>query len=413
VVKILTPTKVYFRDAFLYTIATMMIPLAGFILLPFFTAILSPEEYGIMTTVHALVGFLQLFMVLSLHGAITRLYYDFQKEKERQKRYLGSILCFVLLFSIGLSILLWLAKPVVGHFLFAAIPIDPYYDYLVGLSMLAAFNSIPTTILRIKERAATFVLIHVIKSGLVIMLSFYFLLSIKMGASSYLLAVLLTSIVTFLLSIWLIRKDIVITFSGVFIKSSLIYSLPLLPHVLSNWFITTSDRVILEKFVSLELLGIYALAVQMATIVRMFFIGINSAFVPKYNDLMSKGKENEAEKISKMFSFMIVSIGVLSLIASPYLLAFLATPEYSGATYYTVALLGVEIIFGMNYIFTAKIAFAKQTGKMSISSGLAAILNILINFILIPVIGLWGAVISTYLAEVTRTLLNIRWMRKL
>ena len=88
----------------------MMTPAIGVVLLPVYTAYLTPAEYGTMTTVQAVVGVLQLIMILSLHGSVTRLYYDFINKKEELKKYIGSLFLFVLLFATLLSISLLLFK---------------------------------------------------------------------------------------------------------------------------------------------------------------------------------------------------------------------------------------------------------------------------------------------------------------
>ncbi|MCA1012704.1 lipopolysaccharide biosynthesis protein [Halobacillus halophilus] len=403
----------FLRDAALYTIATMLTPALGFILLPVFTSQLTSAEYGIMTTVQALVGILQLFMVLSLHGAVTRLYYDYKNHSQDRKRYLGTIVLFVILFSVFLSIVLMLSQPIISPVIFSSIPARPFYYYLVILSLLSALNSLPATILRVKERAVVYTAIHVIKSAVTLLLTLYLLFNTSLGPSSYLLAMAGSGIVTFVIFIWSIRKDISASWSWHYIKISLLFSLPLLPHVLSNWIITTSDRVILEKFISLEELGVFALAVQGAMVLRMVYMSVNSAFVPKYNDLLSSSKDAEARKLTHMFLILMIGCGVFSLALGQLFLSWVTTPDFEGASQYLWALIGAEMIFGLNYLLTARIAYQKMTGRLSISSSTAAILNIGFNFIFIPMVGIWGAIIATYIAEFARSVLNIWWAEKL
>ncbi len=407
-----TSTKKFFRDAFLYMAATMMTPALGVILIPVFTNQLTPAEYGIMTTVHALVGFLQLFMVLSLHGAITRLYYDFSN-KEQQKAYLGSILLFVTGFAVILSLSLLMSQKWIAPLLFKSIPHEPYYAYLIVLSFLMAWQSIPATILRIKERARTYFVIYSVKSVLVLLLTLVFLYWGGLGAASYLLAMGIAGAVTLILFLWSIRRDVSFSFSKPFISMSLAFSLPLLPHVLSNWIITTSDRVLLEKFISLDTIGVYALAVQMAMVVRMVFMSVNSAFVPKYNQLSSSSNHREASRLLRVFLYLILAGGLVGWGGGYLFLELVGASGYQEATRFVGVLIGAEVIFGLNYLLIAKLSFMKKTGKLSISSSAAAVINVLINLSLIPVIGVWGAVVSTYLAEIARTMLNVIWTKRL
>ena len=138
----------FLKNSLLYTFGSMITPMIGFIMLPVYTGYLSPAEYGIMTTVQTLVGMLQLFLLLSLHGAVTRFYYDFLNQPEKQKEYLGSIFTFVLLFSSFVAIILLVFSNPIGSLLFKNIPVNPYYFYLIGLSWVSALFSLPMSLFR-------------------------------------------------------------------------------------------------------------------------------------------------------------------------------------------------------------------------------------------------------------------------
>lgn len=96
----------------------MMTSMISLILLPIYTNYLTPSEYGTMTIVQTLVGMLQLFLFLSLHGAVTRFYFDFLEDKEKQKEYMGSIFLFVLIFSSLISVIFFVANKQIGSVLF-------------------------------------------------------------------------------------------------------------------------------------------------------------------------------------------------------------------------------------------------------------------------------------------------------
>ena len=171
----------FLRNAFLYTIATMMTPAIGVILLPVYTAYLTPAEYGIMTTVQAFVGVLQLIMILSLHGAVTRLYYDFIDKNEERKKYIGSIFLFILLFAGLLSISLLLLKPILSNLLFHNIPSEPFFLYMVLLSFLTGIIWMPLALLRVQERAWNFFIISLLKSLFILILSLYMVIGLEWG----------------------------------------------------------------------------------------------------------------------------------------------------------------------------------------------------------------------------------------
>src|SRR5699024_9806600 len=143
----------FFKNTILYTMGSMMTPLIGFIMLPIYTNYLVPSEYGVMTTVQSLVGMIQIFLLLSLNGAVTRFYYDFIDDHDKQKEYLGSIFFFVFLFSAMISLLMLIFSDAIGGFLFSSIPINPYYYYMIVLSWVSALLALPLALLRAQEKA--------------------------------------------------------------------------------------------------------------------------------------------------------------------------------------------------------------------------------------------------------------------
>lgn len=396
----------FFGDAILYTIATMMTPAIGVVLLPVYTAYLTPTEYGTMTTVQAVVGVLQLIMILSLHGSVTRLYYDFINKKEELKKYIGSLFLFVLLFATLLSISLLLFKSILSNLLFNNIPSDPFFLYMVLLSFLSGVISMPLTLLRVQEKAWNFLIISLLKSLLILGISLYLVIGLKMGAEGPLLAQIISLSIVLLGFFFMIRKDLKLSFSWPYIKISLIFSLPLLPHSLSSWIITTSDQIILEKYVSLENLAFYALAAQMSTILRILYMSVNGAFLPRYIRLKTEGKDEDGKKLVQYFSIIIVISGIITILLSKFILHLLVAEQYYATHHFLIVLLVGEIILGFNFIVVANLFYNKKTSSISTSSLTAAFMNIIMNLILIPMIGVWGAVISTLTSMVTMLLLN-------
>lgn len=403
----------FLGNALVYTIGSMITPAMGLILLPIYTSYLTPGEYGTITTIQALAGVLQLIMLLSLHGAIARLYYEFLEKPKEQEKYLGSIFLFVLLFSSALSIFLFVLKPFIGNLLFGSILLDPFYFYFIILSFFTSLSSIFLSIIRVKERPWSLVGGYALKSFLLLFISLFVIIKLGMGASGALLASIIAEGVVLLVYLFICKRDMTFLISKSYVWMSLSYSIPLLPHTLSNWFIVASDRIILEKFISLDQLGYYSLAAQMSTVLRMLYMSINSAYVPRYNLLQKQGKSASAEKMNTYFLVIILITGIVAIVCSGFLLRLMASESYYPAQRFLPFLLIGEMIQGINFIIAAKLLYSKKTGSVSASSLIAAAINIVINLSLIPVIGVWGAVVSTIAAECIRFSFNLMWLKRM
>ncbi|MCM3596579.1 oligosaccharide flippase family protein [Metabacillus idriensis] len=403
----------FLGNALIYTIGSMITPAMGLILLPVYTSYLTPGEYGIITTIQALAGVLQLIMLLSLHGAIGRLYYEFLGKPKEQEKYLGSIFLFVLLFSSALSIFLLVFKIFIGNLLFGSIPLDPFYVYFILISFFTSLSSIYLSIIRVKERPWSLVGGYALKSLLLLFISLFVIIKMEMGASGALLAILIAEGAVLVFYFFNCKKDITFSISKSYIWMSLVYSIPLLPHTLSNWFIVASDRIILEKFISLDQLGYYALAAQISTVLRMLYMSINSAYVPRYNLLKKLGKTASAEKMNIYFLAVILITGILAMMCSGFLLRLLASESFYPAQRFIPFLLIGEMFQGVNFIIAAKLLYYKKTGSVSASSFIAAALNIVVLLALIPFIGVWGAIVATIAAEGIRFGLNVMWLKRI
>lgn len=392
----------FVRSSLIYTLGSMMTPLMGLILLPVFTKNLSPAEYGTMTTVQAFAGILQIVLLLSLHGAITRFYFDFLKEPEKRKEYLGSIFSFVVLFSSVTSVFLIITSDFIGPLIFNSIPTNPFYYYFIGLAWVNSLIALPLALLRAQERPLFFILINIFKALLIMILTVYLIIYKGMGAESVLIAHITITFGIVVISYLALKNHLRISFNVHFIKNSLLFSLPLLPHVAGTWIISSSDRFILEKFVSISSLGIYSLAAQVSMILSLFYTSLNNALVPRYTMLRKEGKDSQANKLLRTFSYVILITGIVSIPIAMGAINLLSSEQYFEANQLVPYLLIGQVISGLYLIPSAKLFYTKNTKAIAKSSSIAAIINIIVNVLTIPIIGLYGAVLSTIIAEIIR-----------
>src|SRR5699024_10537460 len=112
-----------------------------------------------------------------------------------------------------------------------------------------------------------------------------------------------------------------------------------------------------------------------------------------------------ANKLLKNFNIIILGFGLLSIPIAMIATNFIVTDNYKGAILLLPLLLSGHMIKGFYYVPVAKLFYAKKTKAIASSSTLAAIINIVINLMLIPFIGVYGAIVSTIVAEIIRYLL--------
>lgn len=373
-----------------------------FLMLPIYMNYLTASEYGLIQTINALVSVISIFYLTSLRTSITRSYIDYENDSEKQGLIL-TVFTFLMAFALLLSGLLMLLKGVIAPSLFNNIPVDPYFRYMVLLSLLTVFPIIPLSVLRIKEQPFKFVMFNLLETILIVLLTVYLLIIKDMGAIGSLQALIFArTIMAFIYVIFIINftKMKIRAMHWHYIASSLALALPLIPHFLASWVNNASDRVIIEQFSSLNALGIYALGAQFNMGFLMLLNSFNMAYNPRFYKMMKKD-EMDQKTYSKIFRIVVMVASIFSfagLIAIPLFVQYLGEASYQ-SDYLFVWLLFGGTLWHLGYMLSvSSLIYYKKMGRVAFITVATAVINIGINLALIPVIGIFGAAIATYVA---------------
>ena len=191
------------------------------------------------------------------------------------------------------------------------------------------------------------------------------------------------------------------TVSGARIRELLAYSWPMVPNNLSTWALKLSDRLVITGFLGLEANAVYAVANKLPNILNM----AQSVMVMAWHESASIAvKDKDARQYySKMLrrSFdLLFSCTALLIAATPILFRLLIRGDYDEAYYQMPVLILGTFFFVMSSFFGGIYIAHKKTVNVGISTVVAAIINLAIDFALVNVIGIWAGSISTLAAYV-------------
>ncbi len=175
-------------------------------------------------------------------------------------------------------------------------------------------------------------------------------------------------------------------------------SLPLVFHSLAGLILAQSDHIMLQQMYSLESAGTYGFTYNIASVVSMIWSATNAVWVPFYFRNLKENDTAGALTHAKRFSelFLIICFGFVMVY--PEVVRVLATPEYC-KNFNIVPLVIIAYLFMHIYSFPANYEFyKKQTKWTAIGSLLAAVVNIVLNYIFIPQYGQTGAAVATALS---------------
>lgn len=179
------------------------------------------------------------------------------------------------------------------------------------------------------------------------------------------------------------------------------YALPFVPNMISWYINQLSDRWIISLFLGFKSNSIYALANRIPSIVNILYPAFNLAWTDSAS--RSVNDPDSGKYYNRMFRllFCIISAGTVLLLAgSPIFFNFLCTNmELVSAFNYTPTLIVATYFYCFSQFFGSIYVAVKSTKNMSVTTSIAAVINIVINFGLIRVIGIQAAVLSTLVAN--------------
>lgn len=179
-------------------------------------------------------------------------------------------------------------------------------------------------------------------------------------------------------------------------KYACVLCLPLVPHILSMNLLNSSDKIIVTKLCGTEYTAIYGIAYSCYHIATILMDSLNKAWAPWLLDNLHIEKYQEIKKVSKTYVLTFALIVVMVLLCAPEAILILGGKQYADAVYCMPPLIAscvVQLIYTMyvNIEF-----FKKKTIGVSIATMIATGINIILNFIFIPMLPERGYVIASY-----------------
>jgi O-antigen/teichoic acid export membrane protein len=395
--------KLFAQRIGLIGIVNIISTISGFILLPILTKTLSTELYGIWALIGVTGSLLVVLATLQLNNAITRF---FAAEKDVNKIRVGFYSVFTLVFLINLLIIviiLFLSKPLAITF-FGGEEALPFVRLLCFIIPSSALNAICIGYFRALQQVkkyAGFLILQPILNALLIsyaVLSGYSLL----GA---LVALIIVNTISLFLSFFFIHSQIGIGKPDLSVlKPYLAYSLPLIFSVTAIWIVEISDRYVIAYFLGIASVGIYSAAYNLGSMVRIFMGPIGTILLPTISNLYDNNKMEELKahlkySLKLYLMFAIPSLFGLTVLSRSLLLT-LTTSEYVSA-YLIVPIVALGTVFYVSTgICSIILAVVKKTKLFVWLGVMNSTINITLNVILIPIIGILGAAISTLITFV-------------
>lgn len=365
----------------------------SFFLLPLYTAILDTADYGTFDLMIT-CGALMLPMVgCQLDQGIFRFLIEFRNDEGKQiELFSSSLVVEILLSIIYISILR----------LFSSIGILQYESFLVWYVILQVFLSLLMQFERGLGNNKTYAIASFISASVTVIFNIFCLVILRLGLEGLFLATILGQMFTIIYLCVVVkpRKYIKVSCINIkILKMLLKYSVPLIPNELSWWVVNVSDRIIVAYFLGVSVNGIYTVANKFSNMFISFYNIFNLSWTETvslhFSD--SDGDEFLSKTMSIMFKMFSCACFV-SVAAMPFIFPIMVDEQY-GAAYNQIIILLYAMLFRVIVgLYSAVYIATKETKKIAYTSAIAAVINILVNLILINRIGLYAASLSSAVA---------------
>ena len=396
------------KNTALLFINKVSLVLSSFILLPVFTANFGAAEYGLATLIAGYVSLLAPLLTLRMDIGIFKHIVEARDDHNRIKVIVSSFALIMLPILLG-----FLCVSISAGILFNI----PYYPLIVGNILIAILFSLISQFSRGIGRTSAFVSVSLLVTVISFVISLLGITMLELGIEiifisaiiSQLLGIVALAINTSMLQ-FLSAKHIDKTTQ----KQLLKYSLPLVPDSASYWVMNISDRTVLSVFLGISSAGIYTVANKFSSIVDQAIGVFFQAWTESATEYAKK--ENRDRLYSDVFSvymrvFVSISLVITSLI--PFIFPILVKgDEFQSANLY-VPILMYAMIAHAAEAFISSIYLANNLTKQIAKTTLfGAVINIIINIMLVMCVGIWAAAISTLISYLITAIYRYYNVRK-
>lgn len=370
-------------------------PALSLIFTPIITRVLSPADYGTTDYLLTIASALATLALLGIPQAVITHYNDREGDLSWQHSIAGSAVLIVT--ASGM---------IVGSVLFvSADALSTYVPFLVTYTLeirIVAvgllFSTIATTLTTTAQSALRVrwgMVFSIVTIIVTILGNVIFVLIYRLGVTGMILTSFSSNMALWATTIILMHTMLgrpTTNVSRLLLRSGLV----LLPTMGAAWVLQVSDRLFLGQTVSASELGYYSIANRMASLVGIMMSPIYAAWTPLALAVQSEqGALQRYVSISR-YLFAVVLMGSLGIgLFSTEILIILTRPAYLPASPYVGFLTFIYVFGGLSAILNTGAVMGKQLGAITSAVVIGAAGNLLLNWLLIPRFGLWGATIAT------------------
>lgn len=406
-----TAIPIGIRSAIVFLFATVFTRGLAVITTPIFTRIMTSEQIGEVNLFSSWYSMISVVATLSLtSGGFPIALKEFEKDRDR---YVSSVLSLTSLIAIIIAGVYCISPSFWNSI--TGLPTELMVLMFIGCLVAPARDfwlSRQRYEYKYKMPAFVTILTAIIASALSILVVLYLnnIGSEKVSEgrifANYIIVFGVAAII-WGLTFWKGRT----LYNAEYWKFSLKLSIPLVGYSIASQVLNTSDRIMISNMVGNSEVGIYSTLYTVSSLSLMVWSALNSSFTP----YLYQNIEKEHHKIKETSFAMLGLYGVIAILlvfCAPEIVKILATEEYYEAIYIMPPIAAGVYLTSVSNLYSNILVYLKNTKYIMLSSMIAAMANIVLNALAIPIFGYMAAAYTTMLSYILMSVLLIFWATK-
>ncbi len=403
------------RHSLIYAIGMVLTKAIAFLMLPVYTRLLTPADYGVLQLVVMFLEVLSIFAGSRIAYGIFHFYHKAEGDEARRTVLSTALLLLAATFGVA-AVLTLAAAPAIASAVFGETGIYVTYIRLAAISML--FESlivVPNALFQLQQKSIHFVSFSLARLGLQLGLNLLLLIVYEMGVQGVLLSGVIANLLVggFLAVRLLIILGV--RWSSSDARAFLRFGLPLVAMQVATFVFTFGDRYFLNKAGDTTAVGLYGLAYQFGFLVGMIgYMPLEMVWDPqRFAVARRPDRDVIYSRVLVLFNVTLITTAVgISLFVGD-VLGLIAAPAFRSAAVFVPVIVGAYVFQAWGTFFNIGIMITERTHLYTVANWAAAAVAVVGYLLLVPKYLAWGASLTIVASLGTRFWLTYLFSQKL
>lgn len=374
------------KNIFIFAIGSIGSKMLQFLLLPFYTRVLSSEQYGTTDVLQSISTLLLPILSLTIFDAVFRFAMDGVTKKE------DAFTVGMATVSVGTVILL-----LFGLILPSFVGYKSYIWLIVVFTIAQMYRSVTSQYIRAIGQVKLFTVDNMFQTLMILLCNILFLVVFKWGIEGYILGYIVGNFASFFFVFIVQRLWRDIKFKGVSKKlfaEMYRFSVPLIPNSICWWLTTMIGRIMVTAYLGAEENGLFAVAFKVPTIVTVVVgVFLQAWQISANTECESKDFKDYNSQIFHVLQTLTFLLSAVLILGSKLIIRILDSSYYDAWQYIPPMMVGISF-FTFGQFLGALYTASKKTVMAFVTNLVTAIVNVVGNIVLLPRWGVMGAAIS-------------------